>query len=654
MLQPTVHYRFLLRVVLVIMLLMLIAPLSIAQGGFGEAPMLAERVAAGGLPPVEERLPANPAVVQNLGGEPGEYGGTLRVGFVGNNPGWGGMWYINGWDNLVIWKPDFSGVDPNIAERWEISDDVREYTFYLREGIRWSDGEPFTADDIVFYVEDILFNAELSPAGPVADWLPRDGAADFRIEKIDDHTVKLIFANPYGTFLYDIATWSGRHLTFFPKHYLTQFHASYNENVDELVVAEEGVDNWVGLFNKKAAGPTDDIQNFFNMPERPLLYPFVITQPLGTGTTILLERNPYYWKVDPQGRQLPYIDNIVGTSYQDNEARTLAMLNGDLDYVKDPGDDNRIIYFDAVEAGQPLRINAAISDGGVTNTIHFNRTVDNPVKAEVFANKDFRIGMSHAINRQEIIDIVHFGQTVPAQASPLESSPLYNERLTNQYLEFDRDLANDYLDRVLPERDGDGFRLGSDGNRLSIVFSVSNNLSYGTNWVQIAELLIEHWRAVGVEVILNSMPDTQFIDNKKDNNLELTIYTGEGGAGVNAILDPRYFVPGGYFSMYGNGWHAWFVNSTDSVQVEPPQEIKDFRAAYEEVLAQPTQEQQIAKMREVLEMAADEFWTIGIARPVPGYQPYHARLGGMPDSWIAGWIPGVQKLKYPEQWFIRQ
>ena len=286
---------------IVFVMLALSFTLSVSGQGmtYNEAPMLAEKVAAGELPPLEERLPANPAVVANLGEAPGEFGGELRVGFVGNNPGWGGMWFITGWDNLVIWKPDFSGVDPNIAESWEVSDDVREYTFKLREGLKWSDGVPFTADDILFYIEDVLFNAELNPAGPIADWLPRDGSTEFRAEKIDDFTVKFTFANPYGTFLYDAATWSGRHLTWFPKHYLMQFHADYNENVDELVAEEAGVENWVGLFNKMAAGPTDDIQGFYDMPQRPLLYPWLITQPLGTGTQIRLERNPYYWKVTP-------------------------------------------------------------------------------------------------------------------------------------------------------------------------------------------------------------------------------------------------------------------------------------------------------------------------------------------------------------------
>lgn len=626
-----------------------------AQGTYKESPVLAAKVAAGELPAVEKRLPEKPAVVTPIN-EVGKYGGELRVGFTGNNPGWGGMWYMTGWENLVIWKPDFSGVVPNLAESWEVSDDVRSYTFHLRKGIKWSDGVDFNADDVMFYFEDILLDNDVNRGqGPVADWLPTDGRENFKAEKIDDYTFKMTFANPNGTFLYQLATWAGRHITFFPKHFLMQYHKKYNPDVEKLVTPEEGVEDWVGLFNKYACGPSDDTQNFYRYPQRPTLFPWMVTEPLGNGTVVTLERNPYYWKVDTEGNQLPYVDTVKGYSYLDEESRVLAMLNGDLDYIKDPSGDSRTLFFDAVDQGKPLAISDLINDGGNTNSIQFNRTIADPIKAAVFADKNFRIGMSYAINRPEIIEIVFSGQGTPAQVGPLESSPLYNEQLVNQYIEYDVAKANEYLDKVLPNKDADGFRLGSDGKRFSIVFSVSNDLSYGGNWVQIAELLIGYWAKVGVDVQLNSMANTVFVQNKQDNNLEATLYTGEGGAGVTAILDPRYFVPGEYFGMYGNGWFAWRVKSVDSKQVEMPAEFQALRKEYEQnVLGAPTQEAQITAMKDVLQKAADEFWVIGIARPGMGYQVYNSRLGNQPKQWIAGWIEGVQKITYPEQWYINE
>jgi len=373
---------------------------------------------------------------------------------------------------------------------------------------------------------------------------------------------------------------------------------------------------------------------------------------LGANTQMNMVRNPYYWKVDTEGNQLPYIDEIVGVSYQDNEARTLAMINGDLDYVKDPGDDNRILYYDAVDSGAPIKISSAVSDGGNRNSIHFNRSIDDPVLAQIFDSKDFRIGMSYAINRQEIIDITQFGQGEPAQVAPLESSPLYNEQLAKQYTEYDVDKANEALDKVIPDRGADGYRLRPDGQPLSIVFTVSNDLSYGTTWVQVAELLIGYWDKVGVKVTLNSMADAQFTENHENNTLQATIYTGEGGAGLTAILDPRYYIPGEFFGLFGNGWYYDRVDSQEGVQVPMPDALQTVRDDYEKVLQQPTQDAQVEAMKKVLQEAADNFWVIGLARPAPGFQPYNVRLGNQPDEWIAGWIEGVQKIKYPEQWYI--
>jgi len=634
------------------MLLVALVPSAVAQDGmYNESPMLGEMVEAGELPPVAERLPANPRVITPFN-EVGQYGGSMRMGFTGTNPGWGGLWYVVGWENLVSWAPDFSGVVPNIAESWEVSDDVRTYTFKLREGMRWSDGAPFTADDIMFYIDDVLFNEELMVGGPTADWLPREGASEFTAEKIDDYTVSFTFANPYGTFLYTLAQWNGRHLTWFPKHYLMQFHADYNENVDELVAQTDGVEDWVGLFNQKASGPTDDTNNYFNNLDRPLLFPWVPTSVLGGNTQMSLARNPYYWKVDTEGNQLPYIDEVIGVSYQEDDARNLALASGDLDYIKDAT--GREFFFDALDNGAPLKMGFPISDGANTNSIHFNRNTDNEALGEVFADINFRIGMSHAINRDEIIEIVHFGQGTPAQVAPLESSPLYNERLATQYLEYDLDLANEYLDMVAPERDGDGYRLMANGERLSFVITVVQAFAWQDNWDQVAELLIGYWDAVGVEAQLNIVSNDTFTEQRESNNIEATIFTGEGGAGLTAMLDPRYFVPGEEFGMYGNGWFYWYSNAQEATVIEPPEEMKAIRVQYEQVGQQPTQEAQVAAMAELLEIAADNFFVIGISRPGPSFQPYNERLGNQPDEWIKGWIEGVEKINYPEQWYLIQ
>ncbi len=628
---------------------------------FNEAPMLAEMVKAGKLPPVEERLPENPQVVTPLVA-PGQYGGTLRQGIVGNSVTWGGGLYTVQWENLVQWKPDFSDVEPSLAEKIDISPDGREYTFTLRKGIKWSDGQPFTADDIMFYINDVMFNAELNPGGPSADWLPGSQREGFKAEKVDDHTFKLIFPNPYGTLLYVLATWSGRQFAQYPKHYLKQFHKTYNDKVEDLV-KQENRESWMQLFFAKGPDTWGNPDRFMDVPEYPSLGPWVVVQPIGAGTTAKFTRNPYYWKVDDQGNQLPYMDEVVITAYQDPETRSLAMLNGDLDFIKDPGEPNRELYFDAINEGKPLKIISRVSEGGNTISVNFNQGSKNPVLREVFQNKDFRIGMSHAINREEIIEVVFKGQGKPAQVAPLETSPFYHEQLANQYLEYNVALANVYLDTVLPNKGPDGMRLGPDGKPFSVIWTCYDATYTGGDpraWLQAAELMAGYFKAVGVEVKLDPIPDAVMNERRQKNDIDMFIFHGgEGGAGITAILDPRWHIPGEYWGMFSWGWSPYLTGAemTDEMKanfVEPPPKAKEIRELFEKATQAVTNEDRIAAMKKVLDASAEEFWCIGVSRPGLGYQPMSKRLNGLPDGITEGWLSGTHKVLRPEQWFISE
>ncbi|HET59798.1 MAG TPA: ABC transporter substrate-binding protein [Chloroflexi bacterium] len=624
---------------------------------FNEAPMLAEKVAAGELPPVEERLPLNPMVVKPAD-QIGTYGGDLRYGFTGG-PTWGGMLYIAQWEHPVTWKYDFSDFEPNIIESWEANAEGTEYIWYLREGLKWSNGDPYTADDITFMVNDFLFNVEIfPPAGGGADWLPNELREGFSVEKIDDYTVKFIFPAPYGTFMLNLAPWGGRYFAQYPFNYLKQFHADYNPDVDDLVAADDAVEDWVGLFLSKAPATWGDPSYFFDYPELPSLGPWIVTQPVGAGTTLIMERNPYYWKVDTEGNQLPYTDRVVATLYQSDEARTFAMLNGDLDFIKDAGDANRELYFDAVDDGKPLKLLLPNYDMGNMQSIHFNLTTKDPVVSEIFNDINFRIGMSHAINREEIIEVVYKGQGKPAQVCPVESSPLYVERLCNQYLEFDIALANEYLDQVLPDKDAQGFRLRPDGTRFQPIFTVINDSNEGQHWVQVAEILIEHWKVVGIDALLNAVGDTVWNEQREANNIEIFMFHGgEGGSGMTAIIDNRWHVPGSHWGIFGNGWTRWYatyLGDLDEDAVEPPQYVEDIRAMYREAIAQPTREGQVEIMREIMELSADYLWTLGISRAGTTIQPISSRLGNVPETYYKGWLQGFDKILRPEQWYIIQ
>ena len=368
-----------------------------------------------------------------------------------------------------------------------------------------------------------------------------------------------------------------------------------------------------------------------------------------------MERNPYYWKVDPEGNQLPYIDKIVGTTYEDLETRTLSMLNGDIDFIKDPSTEDRAIFHRAVDEGRPLYIRYLTSDGGNTNSLHFNRTSDNDVKNEVFANKDFRVGMSHAINREEIIEVVHFGQgTARAGFTAREFARL--QRATRHPVHRIRRGPSQRTPRQgLTRKDGSGFRLAPDGQRFRFVLTVPNDLSFGTFYVQVAELLKSYFAEVGVDMQINGIPNDQFTEVIKSNRLQASLFTDGSGAGLGPILDPTNFVPAHYHSHFANAWYGWYENVRDRAQVPMPEAALEKRQAYDQtVLAASSTDEQIAAMQEVLQTAADEFWVLGISRPGELYYPINERVGNISETWVDGWLQGSHKILYPEQWVIRE
>ncbi len=625
-----------------------------AQDGvtYKEAPMLAERVAAGELPPVAERLPSNPRVIEMPWAQVGTYGGELRVPFGGDSPFWGGqMVFWSSWRGLVNWNETYSDWVPNVAESVDVSDDVKSFTFHLREGIKWSDGVPFTSDDVVFYIDDILKNEEINGGTfPAGFWTP--GGEPPTIEKVDDYTFTISFNVPYGMFLLNMCGWDGWLITAAPKHYLQQFHVKYNPDGIEALLAENpSATDWVSLFQSKSAvGPGADQAVIMRDVNYPTLMPWVVTQPLGTGTEFIAERNPYYFWVDAEGNQLPYIDRIVETAYQDEETMKLDVLAGKFDYWGGPKDEDLPLFIDN-EATSGLAVHNLPREGGNVGTILFNET--NPELGEIFSNQDFRIGMSYAIDRQEIVDIVYYGEVTPRQMAPNEDSPLYNEQLATQYLDFDVDLANEYLDKVLPNKDSDGWRLKPNGEKLSIVFTLLAN-DYGGRYADVAELLKEYYAAVGVDIVIDIIDNELVTERAKDNTMEATIGTGEGGVGISSIFDTRNYTVNHGQAYWGNAWSIWYLTPDNPVKVEPPQIIKDQYELMEQVRQAPTSEQRIELMKQLLQVCADNFWVIGIASAPETFRPVSSKLANVPEQWVDGWNPGGMAVAFPEQWYYAE
>ncbi len=594
-------------------------PIAILVGGllafpqawaqdYDQAPIFDPLVESGELPPVEQRLPADP-YVEDVEERVGDYGGTWRRAIRGGGDQHNMVRTI-GYHNLVRWSRDWSEVQPHIAKDVQVNDDSTEFTFTLREGMKWSDGTPFTADDIMFWYEDVLTNPELTPG---IDPLWTVGGEPVVVEKVDDETVVFKFTKPYATFLDRIAYGFGAPPTLYPRHYLEQFHKDYNPDIQTLIDETDGVDDWVGLFNSKI-GPTWT-KTYWQNPELPTLHGWRLTNAYGEAQRIIAERNPYYWKVDPEGNQLPYIDRVVYDQVEDNEVILLKALNGEIDYqlrhINNPT--NKAVLFDNQEVGD-YRFFDVQSSSANQPTVYLNLSHPDPVKREIFNNKDFRIGLSHAIDREEILDLVYFGQGETSQAAPRPESPFYVERLAKQFTEFDPDLANEHLDMAgYDQLDSDGYRLGPDGEPISFVI-----LTYdGGGRAETMELIQQYWQDVGINAQFRPVDRAFMMTTLIGNEHDGYIWDSPGGLS-DSITDPRGFLPFNKTVIHiAPLWAEWVMNPETGE--EPPAEIVEQVELYRTIDSISDPQQRIDTMKQVLEMSADQFYSIGIRQPPSGF-----------------------------------
>ena len=609
-----------------LVLVVLLGVWTHATAQYSEAPALAAQVEAGQLPPVTERLPAEPMVIEPWQ-EIGRHGGELRV-FKTSGDNYTVMRNV-GYEPLLRWtsQTGYDVPEPNLAHSWDISEDFTEFIFYLREGIRWSDGHPFTADDIIFWYEAILLNTELTPAIPSL-WV-RD-SEPVVITKLDDYTVKFVFDGPFGTFLFHAAQALQEDADMLmPRHYLEQFHVDYADP-DELAarVRDAGLEFWYELF--------DFHLNWYTDINRPVLHPWMLASPRG-GDTLLATRNPYYWKVDPAGNQLPYADSVRFTIQPDAQVATIQALAGQFDilprYVNTTA--NLPLFAENQERGN-YRLATLRADSSNVAAFHFNMTHEDPVKREIFRNPQFRIALSHALDREAIIDLVYLDLGRPSQASPLEDSAFYHEGHATAYLEYDPDLANQLLDEIgLDQRDSAGWRLMPDGRRMEVLLETSSDSM--PEYADLFELMADYWQAVGVFATPRMRSISGHVELVNANRHDTGTWHGIGGGLVIGRF-AHYFPEAGGWSAMGPLWGVWY-NSGGQGGEEPPEDIKRLFDLRDEVMSTADPEEQARIMREVFDLHQENLYVIGISRWPPGYAIVHNRVRNVPDWWWDGAQP---------------
>lgn len=605
-----------------------------------ESPMLTEMVDAGELPPLEERLPTEPLVVEAA--EPGDFGGTWRSVTLGpgDHPS---IDRIIGYEPGLRRNPMLDEVGPGVFTAVEANEDGTQFTISVREGIKWSDGEPFTADDVVFSLEDVFGNTELHPSPP--DWLS-SGEEKAVAEKVDDVTLTVTFAEPTGRFLNECDR--SVELTRYPMHYAKDFLPAYNDDIDAKV-EDAGLEAWPDLWADQIGAEAS-----WKNPELPSLSGWIVSTPLGAGSSVEFTRNPYYWKTDADGRQLPYIDTLSFEIVTDEEVIALKTSDGELDmlYRHANTDTNRPVFTESAEAAETRIVHPSTTDSNAM-CLALNLAHKDPEKQSLYQNKDFRVGLSHAINRDELISAVWERQGEPWQCAPHADSIYYDEEFAKQYTEFDIELANEHLDAAgLTETDSDGFRTLPGGGTLTVILDVATALR--PQWPVAASIVSDMWAEVGVRTSVNTVDRTLFYDRKLSaaNEHDASVWGGDAGLAVEAA-DPRWYMPFSDESVWATPWGAYYNTGGEGGEEPVPAAREQIELMWQHA-STPDPDEQEEIFRQVLDIAKQEFWAIGIVTaPNPFWvvkDRIHNVIEGVPDTYVYR-TPGHAN---PETWFIRE
>ena len=608
-----------------------------------ESAFLKSQVDAGELPPVADRLPTNPLVITPLE-RPGQQGGDWDHALVGG----GSLSMLvryQGYEPLVRFDPEWSGLVENVAESWSVNPEATEYTFTLRKGHKWSDGHPFTTADVQFWYDAYFMDEDTAFAGNA--WWRVDGEPA-KLEVVDEQTFKVIFPGPNGFFVQQLAWAQQDQMTRTPKHYLEQFHIRYNPEAEALAKAE-GLESWIALFQREI-GMLDD-NTFFQNGNRPTLNAWLFESAPGSSTEqAIATRNPYYFKVDTEGTQLPYFDRVVYQMVADPEVLLLKTLQGEIDimdqYIATPA--NKPVLFDGQESGDyhfyTLKETAA-------NVMAFqlNLNHEDPAKNELFNTIEFRQALSLSIDRQALIDAVFVGQGSPAQPSMRGDDPLYNEQLAKQFTEYDPAKANEMLDAIIPDKDGEGYRLDSEGRRVSIIFEIDQTR---TTFLDMFELAIPMFQAVGIDAQMRTMDRSLWEERvRRGRAYDATAHQFGANSGIAAMLDARFYVPINSNCFYAPGWSLYYTQPDNEAAIEPPEAVKAQQDLYRTLVATAEPAKQNELMAQVLQNAADLFFTFGVSLPADGYGIVKNDVVNLPEIMpnSFGWpTPGPAR---PEQFF---
>jgi len=612
---------------------------------FKEAPQLAELVKAGKLPPVAERIGQDPLVIKPLK-EIGKYGGTWRAGFTGPADYWNGFRCCSGPDHLMFWDYTGDKAVPNLARGLEMQDGGKAWLVHLRRGMKWSDGKPFTADDFVFWFEDIYGNKDLAPTPSAA--MAINGKQGV-IEKVDTHTVRFKFPEPYYMLpdvlagSTDLAGQWGAYKSmggFAPAHYLKQFHPKYVPVAELDKKAKDAkYDSWVRLFMAK--------NDWALNPDLPVLSPWKTVTPNNTPTWTL-ERNPYSVFVDTAGNQLPYIDKVVLTLAENLEVINLRAIAGEYDYASRHMDLGKLPVFLENQAKGNYKV--YLDPGDYCDLIiKFNLNYDaDPEIGKLFNTADFRRALSLGIDRDQINETFWLGTGTPGSVVPVDSNK-YNPgpQYRKLWSTLDVKKANEMLDKIgLAKKDAQGYRLRADGKgrlRIEIMTLGGQFVQY----TQIAEVIREQWKKIGIDLQVQEVERSLALKRTEANEQQLAAWNNDGSE--HLFTFPQHVFPFELAAVATSGPHyvKWF-HSAGKQGKEPDPRMKELMEKWKRAFGAPEKER-IQLGKDVWRIAAEEVYVIGVVGQGPaamGVRLVKNNLGNIPSRMYNspdGKTPGISR-----------
>lgn len=571
------------------------APVA-APTQFNEAPMLADLVASGDLPAVDERLPANPMVMP-VAEMTGNYGGTFRRGFKGVSDRWGPTKCK---DHGLAWYDQDLNMQPRMAESWEVNGDATEWTFHLRDGMKWSDGTPFTTEAISWWWENDATNTTISPSIG-SRYVTGPDRTPMELDVVDDTTITFKFAHPNPLFVFKLGRVT-REL-YLPGHYLAQFHMELTDDQDSLQsqIEEAGFNSWEEYYI--------DRRFWYLNPELPDIGGWTSKNGLAN-ELFLMERNPYFFAVDPDGNQLPYVDKINHRLFETPDVFDLWIINGEIDFqARHVNIGNFTLYKENEENGG---YEVFLGSASGHQAIQLNLTTQNEPLREFFNTRDVRVALSIAVDRVAINELIWDGLLTPRQYSPISRSPQAYPAQANAHIEYDPDRANQLLDEAgYGEKNADGFRV-YPGTQDEISFTVEGTAQPGTTSEQTILQIVKYYADVGIKAAYKGFERSLYEEHWGANEIEAAWWGGDRT--VLPLVDPSIFICTQPDRPWAAAWALWKRSSgAEAAGEEPPAGhwVWDIWSIWDQIAVEPDPARQNELFFQILDIWAEELPMIG-------------------------------------------